>query len=239
VTDDDDGGGMGDAGGFPPALTDAQGRFEIRGLPHGKYQVIAEAQAGKLRGRQQAEPDADVTIVAAGVTTLSGTVKGPKGPPSLFTVILDGPTDTQRTFTDGKFEIGRVDPGNYTVKIESSDGNGEAKVVVSPGMPATVEVTLVANAVVTGTIVDGANKPVSGVAVAVIDDAGDGNVRIMLEGPPATSGNDGKFRVEHKAGKGVLVVLGPSPITKPGLALEAGKTLDVGPIRMDGGPAPP
>src|SRR5205814_10064781 len=45
--DDDDGG----AGAIAPVLTDAQGHFEIRGLAHTAYDVVAEARAGKLRGR--------------------------------------------------------------------------------------------------------------------------------------------------------------------------------------------
>jgi hypothetical protein len=61
-------------------------------------------------------------------------------------------------------------------------------------------------------------------------------MRISLSGPPPTSGPDGRFRVEHKAGKSVLVVMTPpSPVTKRGLALEAGKTLDVGTIKLEAG----
>jgi protocatechuate 3,4-dioxygenase beta subunit len=240
VQANDDGGGGG-ASDFPPALTDAQGRFEIRNLPKAKYEVLAEAQAGKLRGRQtRVEPDADITIRAAGVTSLSGTVTGASGPAKLFTVELDGPTPAQRTFTDGKFELGRVDPGNYTVKVMSDEGNAEVKVTVSPGEPANVDISLVANAIVTGTIVDDKGKPLANIPVAVVDDQGDGRMRIEMRGPPATSGPDGKFRVEHKAGVGILVVMTPPrPVTQRGLKLEAGKTLDVGPVRVEAAPPPP
>ena len=240
ASDDGDGGGVGGASAFPPALTDAQGRFEIRNLPKAKYDVTAEAQAGKLRGRAtKVVPDAEVQIKAAGVTSLSGTVKSASGPTPLFTIELEGPTRAQRTFTDGKFELGRVDPGNYVVKVTSSDGNAEAKVTVNPGQPANVDISLVANAIVVGTLVDGAGKPLEGIPVTVIDDAGDGQVRISLSGPPPTSGPDGKFRVEHKAGKAMLVVMQPPPITKPGLVLEPGKTHDVGQVRVEARPPPP
>jgi protocatechuate 3,4-dioxygenase beta subunit len=224
---------------FPPALTDAQGRFAITGLPHATFEVVAEAQAGKLRGRTSGvKPNAKITIPIAGVTTLSGTVRGANGPVALFTVELDGPTRAQRAFTDGKFELGRVDPGSYVVRVQSADGNAEAKVEVKTGTPATVDITLAANAVVAGTIVDGAGKPVAGVPVTVVDDTGPG-VRVSLSGPPPTSGPDGKFRVEHKAGLAVLIVLGGKPVTKRGLKLEAGKTLDVGNVALDGAPPGP
>jgi len=226
---------------FPPALTDAEGRFEIRGLPAASYEVVAEAQAGKLRGRLPGvQPDATVTVRAAGVTTLSGTVTGPSGPTALFTVELDGPTRTQRTFTNGTFSLGRVDPGSYTVRVTSSDGNAEAKVEVSPGAPATVAIALVANATVVGTVVDAAEKPMANVPVIVVDDTGGPGLRIAMEGPPPTTGPDGRFRVEHKAGKGILVIMvPPQPVTRPGLVLEAGKTLDVGPVRIDATAPPP
>jgi hypothetical protein len=231
--DDDDGAGA--ASALPPALTDAQGRFEITGLPHAVFDVVAEAQAGKLRGRaDDVTPDATLSIQAIGVTALSGTVRAASGPAALFTVELDGPTRAQRTFADGAFSFGRVDPGTYTVRVTSSDGNAEAKVTVVPNTPASIDIVLVANAVVVGQLVDPEGKPLADVGVTVIDDTGDGRVKVSIEGPPPTSGPDGKFRVEHKAGLAAFVVLvPPRPIVRKGLTLEAGKTLDLGSIKVE------
>src|SRR6185503_13345142 len=47
----DDGGG--DTGGMAPALTDANGKFEIKNLARVPWTVVAEAKAGKLRGRAE------------------------------------------------------------------------------------------------------------------------------------------------------------------------------------------
>ena len=235
---DDDGGG---GGGFTPALTDAQGRFEIGGLPHASFDVTAEAQAGKLRGRAEGiKPDATVNIQALGVTALSGKVIGAAGPAKLFDVELVGPTRARRTFTDGTFSFGRVDPGDYLVRVTSSAGNGEGKVTVKAATPATVDITLIANAIVVGRLVDGTGKPLPGLPVTVIPESPDGRVEIRLEGPPPTSGPDGKFRIEHEAGPSMLVVLGGQrPTMKRGLVLEAGKTLDAGEIRVAINQPPP
>lgn len=233
---DDEGDGT-SASELAPVLTDANGHFEIRGLGHTPYDVVAEAQGGKLRGRALAvKPDATITIAALGLTTLRGTVHA-GGPLGLFSVELDGPTHAQRSFAaaDGKFELGHVDPGSYVVRVTSSAGNGEAKVAVVANQAATVDITLIANAIVTGKLVDGDGKPVANIGIAVVPDAGDGGVTLQLDGPPPTSGPDGAFRVEAKAGKVVLIVMTPpKPTTKRGIVLEAGKTFDAGTIKVGG-----
>ncbi|HEV7559818.1 MAG TPA: hypothetical protein VGO00_30280, partial [Kofleriaceae bacterium] len=242
-TDDDSGSGVA-TNELPPALTDTNGNFTITGVPSGTWDVVAEAQAGKLRGRaNRVTPDATVTITVTGVTELAGTVHGANGTPALFDVELDGPTKAQRSFAGtNSFSFSRVDPGDYTVKVTSSDGNGEAKVTVTAGTAATVDIPLVANAIVVGKLVDPAGQPVAGLPVTLVPDSGDGRVQVSLQGPPPTSGADGSFRLEAKAGKMTLVVLTPPrPTAKPGLVLEAGKTLDVGSVIVAAkppGPAP-
>jgi len=235
VVEDRDGPGGAPDSSFPPALTDAQGHYEIRGLPHGTYTVIAEAQRGQLRGRATGiKPDATVDLQALGVTTLSGTVTSPAGPTALFSVELEGPTRAQRSFTDGKFSFGRVDPGTYTVRVQSTDGNAEAKVTVTPNQPTTVDIALAANAVVIGRLVDTAGKPIAGQAVTLVPDSGDGHLQLQLEGPPPTTGPDGSFRLEHRAERCILIVMRPPrPFTMRGLQLEAGKTLDLKTITVD------
>lgn len=231
VENTDDGNGAGD---LPPALTDATGHFEIAGLPRSPWTVVAEAQHGALRGRAtRVTPDATITIQAAGITELRGIVHGAKG---VFTVELDGPTRAQRSFatSDGSFSFGRVDPGTYTVRVTSSAGNAEAHVEVAAGQPATVELTLTANAVVIGTVVDADGKPAGGIPVTIVPDAGDGRISVQMEGPPPTTNPDGTFRVEAKAGPSALVVMvPPRPTVKRGLTLVAGQTLDAGTVRLD------
>jgi carboxypeptidase family protein len=241
----------GDEGGslvgteVPPALTDAQGHYEIRGLSHGAYDVVAEAQKGKLRGRaNHITPDATANIQALGVATLAGTVHGAKGPAALFTVELAGPTRATRTFTDGAFSFGRVDPGAYTVRVSSADGNGTATVTVAPDEPTTVDIPLTENAVLIGKLVDDKGQPVAGIGVTLVPQAADGRVEVRLDGPPPVSGADGSFRIEHEAGTLMFVAMTPPhPTIKGGVILTAGKTVDLGPITVSvgappGGPSP-
>lgn len=236
----DDGG---DTGGMPPALTDASGRFEIRDLPRVPWTVVAEAEGGTLRGRAtRVTPDADITIQALGLSELRGKVIAPADMPASFEVALEGPTRERRSFAaaDGAFAFARVDPGDYTVTVTSSAGNGTATVKVTPGQPATVEITLAANAVLVGKLVDPAGKGVGGAPLAVIADPGSGPLRVEMEGPAPTSNPDGTFRIEAKAGPSILMVMvPPRPISKRGLTLEPGKILDVGTITVSTQSAPP
>ena len=120
------------------------------------------------------------------------------------------------------------------MRVQASDGNAEAKVTVTPNQPATVDITLAANAIVIGTLVNTTGKPIAGQAVALVPDSGDGRLQIQLEGPPPTTGPDGSFRLEHRAEPCILIVMRPPrPFTMRGLQLEAGKTLDLKTITVD------
>jgi hypothetical protein len=235
-TDDSDSGGD-----TAPLLTDATGKFEFTGLTRVPMTVVAEAQAGKLRGQQtRVVPDASITVQALGISELRGTVRATT-PLTWFTVEIEGPTREQRTFAtaDGAFSFGRIDPGTYKVSVTSSAGNGEATVKVEPNKPATVEVSLAANAIVTGKLVDPSGKPVGGLPVVVVPASTDGSLRVSIDGPPTVSSPDGSFRVEAKAGKSVFVVMSPPrPTSRPNLQLEAGKTMDLGPVTVGGDAAP-
>jgi protocatechuate 3,4-dioxygenase beta subunit len=224
----------GDGGGAPnavaPVLTDASGHFAITGLTRAQWTVTAEALGGKLRGRaEHVKPDATISIAIASVRELRGTVHATAAP-AWFSVELDGPTTAQRAFawTDGTFSFANVDPGDYTVKVTSSAGTGEAKVTVGADN-ASVDITLTSNGTIVGKLVDADGKPLPDIGLAAVPDNGDGRIQISLSGPPPTSGPDGSFSVPSKPGKVILAaMLHGAPAMKPGLVVQPGQTLDIG-----------
>ncbi len=217
----------------PPAMTDARGHFELTSLLRGKYQIVAQAQAGKLRGgAADVTTDATISIRLATVSSLGGTVHGPRGPTALFSVQLSEPTFDSRSFTDGAFVFPRLDPGDYTIEVESADGTGKAKVRVSADAAASVDILLVANGTVTGRVVDKAGKPLSGMGVALIPEQPPGQLQISLHERPPSSGLDGRFQVESPPGTRTLVVLGRPFTVKRGVSVAAGNTIEVGDVTV-------
>jgi protocatechuate 3,4-dioxygenase beta subunit len=218
----------------PPAMTDARGHFALTSLPRGRYQVVAEAQAGKLRGRAaDVTTDAQISIQLTTVGALRGTVRGPRGPADLFSVDVQGPSGDERSFTDGAFVFPKLDPGDYSIDVTASEGTGKATARVSPGEEASIDITLVANGTVTGRVVDKAGKPLSGMGVALIPDQPPGQLSIMLREPPPNSGPDGRFQVVGPPGMRTLVIMGRKPTAKRGVSVASDRTIDVGDVTID------
>ncbi|MEO8550836.1 MAG: carboxypeptidase-like regulatory domain-containing protein [Kofleriaceae bacterium] len=237
----------------PPAMTDARGHFEVTNLLHGRYQVVAEAQAGKLRGgAKDVTTDAQISIRLASMSSLRGTVHGPRGPTDLMTVLLKGPIDLRsstgdgsvfppptgpriesRAFTDGAFEFPRLEPGDYTIEVESTDGTGNANVRVASDAEASVDILLVSNGTVTGRLLDKAGNPLSGIGVVLIPDQPPGQLQIEIHEQPPTTGPDGRFQVAGAPGTRTLAILGNTMTAKRGLSITAGTTLDVGDVTVE------
>jgi protocatechuate 3,4-dioxygenase beta subunit len=228
----------------PPVLTDDRGRFQFTGLRGEPVEVVAEAGAGRIRGRVAGvTPDANVTVKVEALTDLVGTVTAGGAPVKSFTVELTGPIKTSRRFQNGAFSFSRVDPGSYTLRVTSDDGNATKDVTVIAGQRAEVTIVLAANARVAGKVVTKDGKPAAGLPVITIPPQPPGQMQIMIEGMPATTDAEGKFDIEADAGPRTLVVLGGpangGPTQRPNLVLEPGKTLDVGTIVLGDKPADP
>ncbi|MEP6861581.1 MAG: sigma-70 family RNA polymerase sigma factor [Deltaproteobacteria bacterium] len=247
-------GGPSGASEPPPVLTDGHGRFEVANLLPGKYQVVAEARAGQLRGgAADVTTDADLAIQLASEGALHGTVHGSRGPTELFTVRVESPGANDPhafpppppgpfyggAFTDGTFVFPRIDPGDYAIEVTSTEGTGKATVHVATNEDASVDIALVSNGTVTGRVVDAAGKPASGIGIALLPDQPKGPLQIMLHEQPATSGPDGRFQVAGPPGTRMLAILGSTINAKHGIAVTAGNTIDVGDVTVEApSPAP-
>ncbi|HPH69582.1 MAG TPA: carboxypeptidase-like regulatory domain-containing protein, partial [Kofleriaceae bacterium] len=220
--------------GIAPVLTDAAGKFELRGLPAGQYDLIAEAQAGKLRGRgSSATAGNPVTIKLTGLTELRGVVTANGKPVSSYSVRIEGPMESSMDITNasGEYRFIRVDPGTYRVSVTGDAGRGSGEVNVVEGATASLDIKLTSDGVVVGKLVDTAGKPVANAPVLVVAwQPPNTPQQITLNGPPPMSNADGTFKVSAPAGKSTLLALGGGRTMYSGFMVVSGQTLDVGSI---------
>ena len=215
VADDEEGGG-GLGGGFgssvAPVLTDDRGRFEITGLRHGDYDLMAEGMRGSARGfTKGVATGSEVSIRLLALTRIDGVVTLAGEPVERFHVALSGASHRAKDVRDsgGKFALHRVDPGLYTVEVTSDEGSGRAEVEVATGKVSEVEIELVTMARITGKVVTADGQPVVG-AMVLLGAGGNGEMEIsMVAGEePARTGADGSFEVRAGRGKHLVLVLG-------------------------------
>jgi hypothetical protein len=231
----DDGSGI---GGSPPALTDEHGRFELRGLRRGTYDLVAEAERGALRGRvDNVRTGSDTAIALAGLASIEGVVTAGGKPVAEFSFEIEGLARRAQTVRDagGKFRIDRIDPGTYTVRIKSAAGVGNGKVIAEAGKTAQVAITLAGATKVRGRLVDDKGAPVANTPVLAMPARArdDEHGSFSYEGTPPTSGADGRFDFEVEAGDYELIILGgPSRPVSPNKKFTAvsGQTSDLGDI---------
>ncbi len=245
VTDDGDGdgGGMGMGVSARSVLTDADGRFEIRDLRRGKYELVGEGLRGAARGFLHAvETGSDVSLRLVSLARIEGTVTRAGTPVEQFRVELTGPSRRSKTVRDasGKFQVRFVDPGHYQLRVTGGDATAEVGVDVEAGKPAKVQVELHEQAHVRGKVADAGGAPVVGAMVIASADHGDGRVEvnIMSDDAPPTTGPDGRFDIGVDPGKYRLLVIGqdsPQPLAmKP---VEVTGDVDLGTITVDTPPA--
>jgi hypothetical protein len=240
---DDIGGGFGGGlsmRGTPPVLTDDAGRFEIRGLRRGEYDLMAEGLRGTARGfASGVSTGDDATVKLVALTRIDGAVTQDGKPVTLFRVEVQGPSMRFKSVRsdDGTFVIHRVDPGSYTVRVTSAEGAGEAKIDVVAGTAAEVAIDLASMVMVTGQVVDKDGAPVAGAMVLLGSGSiggGDMEITMTSDEEPSVTDDDGRFRLRAAIGNHLLIVLGADHqplLMKP---IDVTGDLDLGVLKQSG-----
>lgn len=148
------------------AIADAEGRFRIEGLGEGPFDLYARRTGLGDGAVANAPLGVAATIALQPTSSLVGTVGngGGGGAPVIFDVTVRDDHGFYRSeqffHTDGRFTIGDLPAGRYTVQVGAPDGDGSGEATVANGAPATVTISLDLYASLTGVVVDALGKPV-------------------------------------------------------------------------------
>ncbi len=188
------------------AVTDSQGHFHVGQLAQGSYDVVANLGFTKLAADWTA-PALTGRYVQPGHPTNVGTMRLEHGglltvrvtdiatgaPLSGIPITVAGPSNADgagnfqsySTNSVGVYRV-HVPAGSQRVYTAVSGAQDSETVVIADGESKTIYFKLTSqnSALLTGTVVDSAGKPVAGATVTVFQDFGDDAV---------TSGVDGKF----------------------------------------------
>ena len=181
------------------ATTSKDGAFRFAGVDAGTYAIeVVESerfQGGRTEANIEVKPGDSKrlglqmvykTVTASGQVTLDG--EQLKNVDVTLTQKATGKTFETRTNDQGFFQIMGLDHGTYTASIAAKPGSYKEKQsaerVIEPGKTGDLSISLVSEpGNVEGTVTDNFGKPVAGVKVTA------GN-------KSATTGKDGKYRIE-------------------------------------------
>lgn len=193
--------------GIANTVTDAGGRFELTGLPDGKYQVRAGrsgASFNRMFARRAVDAktgDRDVKIILDPDGSVKGRVALAKGgAPELFTVRVGATPGTPFSSPDGEFRLEGVEPGKHTLVVSGLsfvEKRVENVEVVSGRETDVGTITVAAGRSVAGRVVDAGGAPVEGASVIGGRVFGSGaSVKMSFGGDnlrETASGADGSF----------------------------------------------
>ena len=231
--------------GEDPVLTDASGRFEVTGLRDGMYDLVAEGMRGGAKGEaEKVATGSDVTITLASLGAVGGVVSRGGNPVGDFIISAVGPTRRRAHIVadNGEFHLRRLEPGEYTIEVTSSEGVATTSATVKSGEEASATITLAAFGNITGTLVDVATgEPLVGISVAAsVGESGSKwaeNAMDMLQGKGPTTDEEGRFNVgKLGTGDGVVYFIDPEAkgfgmVAQQPFKLDAGESIDLGEIK--------
>jgi protocatechuate 3,4-dioxygenase beta subunit len=227
-----------------PVLTDADGAFVIPKLRSGLYDITAEGTRNGAKGEvERVKMDTRVNIRIEDLGRLSGQVKQAGNPVKDYIVSVKGP-QRRRVHVlrdDGKFNLPRLESGEYGVEITSTEGVASATAQVEPGKEAVVAIQLASFGSVSGILLDAATgEPIADISAVATMDRDQAkfasNAMELITGMGPSTGDEGEFRVgKLGAGEGTIYFMDPeakgfSIIAQKEFTLEPGEDLDLGEI---------
>jgi protocatechuate 3,4-dioxygenase beta subunit len=142
------------------ATTDADGRYELRGLPPGEVEVKVQARGYVAETRTaDTREGARLDVVMKRGLALRGEVVSEEAPVAMVGVFASrggrGGAAYATTDERGRFALEGLEPGRYTVSARASDGRHAEVEDVDAGRPAPLRITLErkATAVIAGRVV--------------------------------------------------------------------------------------
>ena len=233
---------------LPPTLTDAEGRFRFGGLRRGPHRLVAESTSAGGVAKVTLDdviPDADVILELAPLATIEGKVTGDSNEDCIARdciVRLSGPTSRSGKVHEGSFELARLDPGHYSLDVETKTGGAHVEVDVEAGERVSVELAIQRFARVRGRILDDQDKPVIGAEIMIGDSPEEGMVMISQDGSkePIVTDAEGRFDLAVAPGARVLLAVdmkSPRPLAVQRFTVESGKDVELGDLHPPEGGA--
>jgi large repetitive protein len=222
-------------GADQPALTDAQGRFDVK-VAEGAWDVsvtadgFAPARMNAIDPRQNTEP---LKVVLEEGTVVQGrVVRGGIGIPAVDVIIPStGLPNSVTTGPDGSFTLENLPRGQVTVlAIKRDELIREMRMVEAPARDLVIEVP--PGGAIRGRVVDESTKePVTDFQAGPSADRGSGGGIRMVTGGNLRPfhGDDGEFFIDNvPPGRTELVIEAPGYVEKTlkGIDIVAGETVD-------------
>lgn len=162
-----------------PVLTDADGRFELTGLPDGQFILRANRKGGGDAILEGVALGSEVELVIASTNELSGTLALPDGSvPERFTIRIEdqaqGIAEEDSFFrTDGAWRFTELPAGRFVIKAWTAEGNAtlEDPIELREGEHrGDIELVVQDRVTLRGRIVDvETREPVAGLSVFIRD----------------------------------------------------------------------
>ncbi|MEX1363979.1 MAG: PDZ domain-containing protein, partial [Nannocystaceae bacterium] len=212
----------------PPVLTDEGGRFTVQGLRSGRYRLRAEAHKDGARGFvDEVELGSEVSIQLESLAGLQGLVRASGRPVREYTIEVRGRSIRKQQVhaPDGRFILGRLDPGEVEVLARCSEGTAKAEVTIEPGQTTSVTLEIGGWGTLRGIVVDaGTGDPIAGLSVGVLGDTGPsaGSVEGMVTGIGPKTDDAGRFEIDQvPPGEGTIVFFDRDATGPDGMVAQA------------------